>query len=113
MNLIEQQEKEFISRHIGPNQLEEKEMLKITGEKNLDDLVNKTVPSNIKNKENMKLPTPMSEAAYLEHIQEVGQKNIVAKNFIGQGYYGTHTPSVILRNIFENPGWYTQYTPYQ
>ena len=113
MNLIEQQEKEFISRHIGPNKLEEKEMLKITGEKNLDDLVNKTVPSNIKNKEAMKLPAPMSEAAYLEHIQEVGQKNIVAKNFIGQGYYGTHTPSVILRNIFENPGWYTQYTPYQ
>lgn len=113
MNLIELQEKEFISRHIGPNKLEEKEMLKITGEKNLDDLVNKTVPSNIKNKEDMKLPTPMGEAAYLEHIKEVGQKNIVAKNFIGQGYYGTHTPSVILRNIFENPGWYTQYTPYQ
>lgn len=113
MNLIEQQQREFISRHIGPNKWEEIEMLQVTGEKNMDDLINKTIPTNIKNPDNMKLPAPMSEAAYLEYIREIGQKNIRAKNFIGQGYYGTHTPSVILRNIFENPGWYTQYTPYQ
>ena len=113
MNLIEQQSKEFQSRHIGTSESEMNEMLHLTGEKNLDELVDKTIPSNIKNNTPMNLPSPMSEAAYLQHILEVGQKNIVAKNFIGQGYYGTHTPSVILRNIFENPGWYTQYTPYQ
>ena len=113
MNLIEQQSREFQARHIGPNTSEENEMLHQTGEKSLEDLVNKTIPSNIKNEDVMKVPAPMSEAAYLQHISEVGQKNIIAKNFIGQGYYGTHTPSVILRNIFENPGWYTQYTPYQ
>ena len=113
MNLIEQQEKEFRTRHIGPNQQEEKEMLQVAGEKNLEELVNKTIPSNIKNEKKMQLPAPMSEASYLDHIYQLGQKNILSKNFIGQGYYGTHTPSVILRNIFENPGWYTQYTPYQ
>ncbi|MEY3688370.1 MAG: aminomethyl-transferring glycine dehydrogenase, partial [Bacteroidota bacterium] len=113
MNLIEQQSKEFQSRHIGTSEAEMNEMLHLTGEKNLDELVDKTIPYNIKNQSPMQLPAPMSEAAYLQHIMEVGQKNIVAKNFIGQGYYGTHTPSVILRNIFENPGWYTQYTPYQ
>lgn len=113
MNLIEQQSKEFQSRHIGTSESEMNEMLHLTGEKNLDELVDKTIPSNIKNQSSMQLPASMSEAAYLQHIMEVGQKNIVAKNFIGQGYYGTHTPSVILRNIFENPGWYTQYTPYQ
>ena len=113
MNLIEQQEREFRSRHIGPTPQEEKDMLQVSNEKSLEELVNKTIPSNIKNEKTMQLPSPMSEAAYLEHIQEIGKQNIVAKNFIGQGYYGTHTPSVILRNIFENPGWYTQYTPYQ
>jgi glycine dehydrogenase len=113
MNLIEQQAHEFKSRHIGPSSSETERMLKAIGEKNLNELVDKTVPANIKNSASLAIPTAMSEAAYLDHIKEVGEKNSVAKNFLGQGYYGTHTPTVILRNIFENPGWYTQYTPYQ
>lgn len=113
MNLLTQQENEFSSRHIGPSAIEEKEMLSTIGEPTLAALVEKTVPSNIVNHDALNVPPAMSEAAYLEHIRAIGETNIVAKNFIGQGYYGTHTPSVILRNIFENPGWYTQYTPYQ
>lgn len=113
MNLLTQQENEFSSRHIGPSASEEKEMLSTIGETSLAALVEKTVPPNIVNHNALNVPPAMSEAAYLEHIRAVGETNIVATNFIGQGYYGTHTPSVILRNIFENPGWYTQYTPYQ
>jgi len=113
MNLLEQQENEFRTRHIGPNPLEEKAMLSAIGEESLESLTEKTVPSNIRNRSNLNIPGAMSEAGYLKHIREIGDLNTVAKNFIGQGYYGTHTPSVILRNIFENPGWYTQYTPYQ
>ena len=113
MNLIEQQEKEFSSRHIGPTTAEEEMMLKLIGVKSLSELIDKTVPANIRNNEALNIPDAMSEAEYLQHIKTIGSKNIVAKNYIGQGYYGTFTPSVILRNIFENPGWYTQYTPYQ
>ncbi|NBO50303.1 MAG: glycine dehydrogenase (aminomethyl-transferring), partial [Chitinophagia bacterium] len=113
MNLLQQQANEFRSRHIGPNPSEEQQMLKTIGENNLDVLTEKTVPANIRNRSLLNIPEAMSEAAYLQHIREIGEKNTVAHNFIGQGYYGTHTPSVILRNIFENPGWYTQYTPYQ
>ena len=113
MNLLTQQENEFSSRHIGPSASEEREMLTTIGEPSLATLVEKTVPPNIVNHNALNVPPAMSEAAYLEHIRSIGETNIVAKNFIGQGYYGTHTPSVILRNIFENPGWYTQYTPYQ
>ena len=113
MKLLESQQHEFKQRHIGPSPIEEREMLKQIGVNKLEELVSKTVPENIKSSGDLKLPEAMSEASYLEHIREIGNKNIIATNFIGQGYYGTHTPSVILRNIFENPGWYTQYTPYQ
>ncbi|MEN9884951.1 MAG: hypothetical protein RLZZ420_2168, partial [Bacteroidota bacterium] len=113
MQLLSQQENEFSRRHIGPTAHEEAEMLKVIGEKSLDALIDKTVPSNIRNHNSLAVPSAMSEAAYLEHIREIGAMNQVVHNFIGQGYYGTYTPSVILRNIFENPGWYTQYTPYQ
>ncbi len=113
MNLLSQQANEFRGRHIGPSAIEEKEMLKTIGEASLDALVEKTVPPNIVNHNSLDVPAAMSEADYLAHIRSIGETNIVANNFIGQGYYGTHTPSVILRNIFENPGWYTQYTPYQ
>src|SRR5687767_167802 len=113
MNLFEKQSCEFIARHIGPNEHDTKQMLKTIGEPSLDALINKTVPSNIRMQKELKLPPAMSEYEYLQHIKEISLKNKVFKNYIGLGYYDTITPSVILRNVFENPGWYTQYTPYQ
>ncbi len=113
MNLFEKQSCEFITRHIGPDEHETKQMLKTIGEPDLDTLVNKTVPPTIRMQHELNLPAAMSEHQYLQHIKEVSLQNKVYKNYIGQGYYDTITPSVILRNVFENPGWYTQYTPYQ
>jgi glycine dehydrogenase len=113
MNLFEQQSNEFVSRHIGPNETDTKAMLKSIGETSLSSLVSKTVPPSIRMDHSLKLPGAMSEHEYLKHIKEISLKNKVFANYIGQGYYDTITPSVILRNVFENPGWYTQYTPYQ
>lgn len=113
MNIFEQQSNEFLPRHIGPNKQATAQMLKTIGEDSLDALVEKTVPSNIKMKNSLDLPQAMSEHEYLTHIKEVSLKNKIYKTYIGQGYYDTIVPSVILRNVFENPGWYTQYTPYQ
>lgn len=111
MNILEQPE--FQRRHIGPDHRETSAMLNAIGESSVSDLVAKTVPPNIRMEGDLKLPPAMTEFEYLQHIKEVSLKNDVFRNFIGQGYYDTITPSVILRNIFENPGWYTQYTPYQ
>ena len=105
--------KTFADRHIGVNPSEEIKMLETIGVASLDALIEKTLPPSIRSKSPLNLSSPLSEFEYLKHIQSVSEKNIVAKNYIGQGYYGTITPSVILRNVFENPGWYTQYTPYQ
>jgi glycine dehydrogenase len=113
MSLFEAQSKEFQHRHNGPNENQTEEMLKTIGVNSLDDLIDRTVPSGIRTKGELNLPSAMSEAEYLSHIKEVSLKNKIFKNYIGQGYYDTITPSVILRNIFENPAWYTQYTPYQ
>jgi glycine dehydrogenase len=113
MNLFELQSHEFTGRHIGPDETETSEMLKVVGVKNIEDLINKTVPSSIRMKDELHLPEAMSEYEYLQHIKNISLKNKLFKNYIGQGYYDTITPSVILRNVFENPGWYTQYTPYQ
>jgi glycine dehydrogenase len=113
MNLFEQQSNEFIPRHIGPNEQETRQMLKAIGEPGLSELIDKTVPPNIRMSHPLNIPAAMSEHEYLKHIKEISQKNKVFKNYIGQGYYDTIVPSVILRNVFENPGWYTQYTPYQ
>ena len=104
---------EFIKRHIGPNPNDTAKMLSVVGMKNLDELIDKTIPAIIRSKKTMNIPAGLSEFEMLQSLQAIGAKNIIAKNYIGQGYYGTITPSVILRNIFENPGWYTQYTPYQ
>ncbi|HEY6503628.1 MAG TPA: aminomethyl-transferring glycine dehydrogenase [Chitinophagaceae bacterium] len=113
MNLFEQQSNEFIPRHIGPNEQDARQMLKTIGETSLAGLIEKTVPPNIRMDHSLNIPAAMSEHEYLEHIREISLKNKVFKNYIGQGYYDTIVPSVILRNVFENPGWYTQYTPYQ
>jgi glycine dehydrogenase len=113
MNLFEHQATEFQQRHIGPNEEQLKEMLAIIGVKSLDDLVDRTVPEGIRMQQALDLPPAMSESDYLRHIKDISLKNKIFKNHIGQGYYDTITPSVILRNVFENPGWYTQYTPYQ
>lgn len=103
----------FSSRHIGISPEDQKEMIQELDIQDLEQLIDETIPSDIRMSENLKVDDALSEYDYLEHIKALGQKNIVAKNFIGQGYYGTVTPAVILRNIFQNPGWYTQYTPYQ
>src|SRR6476620_2740690 len=113
MSLFEAQSTEFQPRHIGPNENETAQMLKAVGVSDLDELMEKTVPAGIRMQEDLDLPSPMSEFEYLQHIKEVSLKNKLFKTYIGQGYYDTITPSVILRNIFENPAWYTQYTPYQ
>ena len=104
---------EFIQRHIGPNHDDTQKMLSLIGLKSVEELISKTVPDNIRSKKAMEIPAGLTEFEMLQALKKIGEKNIVANNFIGQGYYGTITPSVILRNIFENPGWYTQYTPYQ
>ncbi len=104
---------EFIQRHIGPNATETNKMLAAIGAPSLDVLIEKTIPASIRLKKPMNIPAGISEFELLGSLKSIGSKNVIATNCIGQGYYGTITPSVILRNIFENPGWYTQYTPYQ
>ena len=113
MNLFELQLQEFSQRHIGPGSIEKNEMLKLTGVNTTAELIDKTVPASIRMKHKLNLPEAMSEYEYLQHLKNISLKNKLFKNYIGQGYYDTITPSVILRNVFENPGWYTQYTPYQ
>src|SRR5687768_5772812 len=113
MSLFEHQATEFQRRHIGPNEEQLQEMLATVGASDLEDLVSKTVPPGIRMQQPLALPPAMSESDYLRHIKDISLKNKIFKSHIGQGYYDTITPSVILRNVFENPGWYTQYTPYQ
>jgi glycine dehydrogenase len=103
----------FESRHNGPSEADVKEMLKVIGASTLDELIDKTVPRHIRMQEMLNVGEPMSEAQFLDNLRGIASKNKVYKNYIGMGYYGTFTPGVILRNIMENPGWYTQYTPYQ
>ncbi|MDX1348764.1 MAG: aminomethyl-transferring glycine dehydrogenase [Putridiphycobacter sp.] len=103
----------FSKRHIGLNENEEKQMLSTVGVKSIKELIDKTIPSGIRLKQDLQLDSPMSEYEYLQHATALANKNKIFKTYIGKGYYNTITPSVILRNIFENPGWYTAYTPYQ
>ncbi len=113
MNLFEKQQNEFSGRHIGPNQAEAAAMLKEIGVNSLEALISKTIPDAIRIKSDLDVPSAISEFEYLNELKKIAAKNKVFKSFIGQGYYDTITPSVILRNVFENPGWYTAYTPYQ
>jgi glycine dehydrogenase len=104
---------DFRSRHLGPVGADRQEMLRATGYATLDELVSKAVPAGIRLERELNLPAPLSEADALASLKSVLSQNQVLRSFIGQGYYGTHTPGVIQRNILENPGWYTAYTPYQ
>src|SRR5512133_274449 len=103
----------FVNRHIGPREHELPGMLKTIGVQSLDKLIDKTVPKAIRLEKPLKLPAAMSEYEYLNHIRGIGQKNKMFRSFIGQGYYGVAPLSVIVRNVLENPAWYTSYTPYQ
>ncbi len=103
----------FSKRHIGPNETELSEMLQTIGAETLDQLIDETVPEPIRMKGELRLPEAQTEFEFLKELQEVAVLNKRFKSYIGMGYYGTITPAVILRNIFQNPGWYTQYTPYQ
>ena len=103
----------FEQRHIGPDETQQAEMLRIIGVRSLDALIDAALPKSIRLKKPLQLPPAEAEHEYLERLRTVGAKNQRVKSFIGMGYYGTITPSVILRNLFENPSWYTPYTPYQ
>ncbi len=113
MNLFEKQSADFAERHIGPDENETREMLTAIGLDSIEELIDKTVPAGIRLKERLGIAEPMSEFEYLTELKTIANKNKIFKSYIGQGYYDTITPSVIQRNLFENPGWYTQYTPYQ
>ncbi|NCB07897.1 MAG: glycine dehydrogenase (aminomethyl-transferring), partial [Bacteroidia bacterium] len=103
----------FVSRHIGPRKNEIKEMLEAVGVSSMEELIEQTVPANIRLKEPLKLGTGLTERRYYRKILSLAAKNKVFNTYIGMGYYDTITPAVILRNVLENPVWYTSYTPYQ
>ena len=101
----------FSSRHIGPNESDIKLMLEAINECSVEALIAKTIPASIRLKQSLQLDDAMSEYQYINHLREIASKNKVFKSYIGQGYYETKVPAVIQRNILENPGWYTAYTP--
>jgi glycine dehydrogenase len=104
---------EFSNRHIGPNSDDTNQMLKDIGVNSLDELISQTVPASIRLKNKLNLPDGQAEHRFLKELKQVASKNQVFDSYIGLGYYNTITPGVVLRNVFENPGWYTAYTPYQ
>ena len=103
----------FSSRHIGPSPSEKEEMMHTIGVSTIEELIHQTVPEQIRLEQSLRISDAMSENDFLAHMSELASKNEVFKSFIGLGYHETITPSVILRNVLENPGWYTAYTPYQ
>ena len=111
--MLHNSQKDFIRRHIGPKKKDEQEMLSKLGYKSLSELINNTVPEKILSKDVLSIGEPNSEYEALRKLKAISKKNQIYSNFIGMGYYGTYTPNVIVRNILENPGWYTSYTPYQ
>jgi glycine dehydrogenase len=104
---------EFVARHIGVRAQDERHMLSVIGAASRRALIEAIVPSSISRSRSMKLPAAISEAQALAELKSIAERNKVLKSCIGQGYHGTHTPAVILRNVLENPAWYTAYTPYQ
>jgi glycine dehydrogenase len=113
IKMLKSSQKDFIKRHIGPSMADQQKMLNELGFDSLDDLISKTVPEKILLKEDLGIGEPNSEYEALRKLKVISKQNRIYSNFIGMGYYGTYTPYVILRNILENPGWYTSYTPYQ
>ena len=111
--MLKNAQKDFIQRHIGPSEKEQETMLKELGYESLDQLIKDTVPEKILSKDSLDIGDPNSEYKALRKLKNISKKNKIFSSFIGMGYYGTYTPYVILRNILENPGWYTSYTPYQ
>ena len=103
----------FVSRHNGPREHDVAAMLKKIGAASVDELINQTVPSNIRLKKPLSVAPAMSEYQYIKHLKTLGKKNKVFRSYLGLGYYNNILPAVIQRNVFENPGWYTAYTPYQ
>jgi glycine dehydrogenase len=113
MTVFEANRREFENRHIGPDTKQQQEMLKSIGADSLESLIAQTVPAAIRLKQDLRVCDPVSEFEYLSELREIASQNLVFKSYIGQGYHNTIVPSVIQRTVFENPGWYTQYTPYQ
>jgi len=103
----------FVNRHNGPDDAEVNMMLEQIGASSLTQLIDETIPRKIRLSEELNLPDALSEMEYLNELKKLSLKNKVFRSYIGMGYYNTFTPTVIQRNIFENPGWYTAYTPYQ
>ena len=104
----------FVERHIGMNDQELAQMLQVIGVKSVEELISQVVPATIRLKQPLNLPAEgMSEYEFMNHIREISRKNKISRSLIGMGYYCTASPAVILRNVFENPAWYTSYTPYQ
>lgn len=113
MTSFSSRKEHFDARHIGPNEQETSKMLSKLDLKNIDELIDQTIPQNIRRKDEMTIAEPLSEYKLLNTLKAQASKNLVFKSYIGMGYYDTIVPPVILRNVLENPGWYTQYTPYQ
>ncbi|NND32901.1 MAG: aminomethyl-transferring glycine dehydrogenase [Saprospiraceae bacterium] len=105
--------KSFIDRHLGPDLEQRSDMLKEIGEESLDQIIDKTIPASIRLNRPLDIAEAQTEYEFLQGLTQTAAKNKVFRSFIGMGYYGTITPTPILRNLFQNPGWYTQYTPYQ
>lgn len=112
MKIFEHPDK-FVNRHIGPNDTEVKEMSEKIGVESLDKLIDEIVPQHIRAKKNLNIEPALSEYNYIKKLKSIASKNKVLNSYVGMGYYPTITPPVIQRNVLENPGWYTQYTPYQ
>jgi glycine dehydrogenase len=111
--MTDNRNREFIRRHIGPSIEEQKQMLSYLGFNSLDEFIKKIVPEKIIENNPLDIDEPVSEHEALNQLRQIASQNKIFKSFIGMGYYGTYTPNVILRNVLENPGWYTAYTPYQ
>ncbi len=103
----------FVNRHIGPSKEDIHAMLNTVGVQSLEQLIHETIPQSIRMTKKLEIDSPLSEYKFIDHLRDLANRNKVYKSYIGLGYHPTHTPAVIQRNILENPGWYTQYTPYQ